>query len=457
MLGRTNPPILVALLALFSLGIAFVAERAAAQSELPLTPARLNSAAGRSILKTEQSRVLHVREGERVPQPAPTYRAVGSGIRRTATRHSSRGGFVPRHERGAVAPVHALSAPIQANGGEIIFDGATEPLPEGAIIEGYSNGPEWVVGGSGGCNSCGGGIAGGCATGTCGRGGFSLFGDEDDYCCLIPCPRLSLRNLQFFAGVQGTVNPRFSGMPSRGQDGSFGFNEGINWGFPFPLLGWHGLAGQLGFRLTQNNLSGSSFSPDSRTQMFFTGGLFRRSDWGIQGGAVIDYLKDDWYVNMEIAQLRGEVSWAGSRQHEIGFMFNTDLSNDRQTGRIVANNVLQPVTETWNPIDVYAAFYRFRSLGPNGGEGRIFGGFSGESDGLIGADALLPMTECWAFQVDFSYLIPQSNNRLVNVDEIWNVGVGLVFYPGGFGNCPPKYHRPLFNVGHNGSFFINRN
>ena len=118
-----------------------------------------------------------------------------------------------------------------------------------------------------------------------------------------------------FGGVQG-----FTGPANRGGSGSFGFHEGFNWGLPLGGLAW-----QWGANWTQNNFDGSIFTADQRNQILLTAGLFRRVDWGLQGGVVVDYLHDDWYTTANLLQLRGELSWVYPYAHELGFWFATSL------------------------------------------------------------------------------------------------------------------------------------
>ena len=142
---------------------------------------------------------------------------------------------------------------------------------------------------------------------------------EDGSCgecssCLVPCGFIfPAGNLELFAGVQGFTGP--ANQSAGG--GSFGFNEGLNWGMPIPLFGC--LGGQIGFRATQSNLSGSDASDDTRRQAFVTAGLFRRVDVGLQGGVVVDWLSDGWYRDVDLVNLRMELSWMIDGTHELGF------------------------------------------------------------------------------------------------------------------------------------------
>ncbi|MCP4815505.1 MAG: hypothetical protein GY888_23595, partial [Planctomycetaceae bacterium] len=69
--------------------------------------------------------------------------------------------------------------------------------------------------------------------------------------CLVPCPGRWLERVDFFAGVQGVTGPA-----NRGEIGSFGFYEGVNWGAPVGCLPWE-LGSQFGARWTQSHFGGS--------------------------------------------------------------------------------------------------------------------------------------------------------------------------------------------------------
>jgi hypothetical protein len=301
-----------------------------------------------------------------------------------------------------------------------------EVIPEETVYEDVSGAIDMGVVDDG-CTSCG---AAGCGGG-----------------CLVPCPILIWDNLEISAGVQG-----FTGPTNRGDSGSFGFHESVNWSAPFPCLDCWGIGAQFGARAVQSNLSGagSALTLDQREQLFVTAGGFRRVDWGLQGGVVIDYLFDEWYHEVNLAQLRGEMSWMFPYAHEFGFWFTSSLQSDTQTFDVGA----APTTETFVATDIYAFFYRYRH--DCGGDGRIFAGFTGDSDGFLGAEFELPLCDSVSVRSGFAYLIPeQSTNNGGDIHESWNVGLSLVWRPG----CPTgevDYYRPLFNVADNGSFLVDR-
>ena len=308
--------------------------------------------------------------------------------------------------------------------------------PEGDVVPGLPG----FGGGPCGCLNCG---IDPCPPNCCGN--WNSCGPVSP-CVLLP--RVPLNGLEFFGGVQG-----FTGPLNRGGSGSFGFHEGFNFGAP--CCGCWGK--QFGVNLTQSNFDGSFFTDNSRNQVFLTGGLFRRVDWGLQGGLVVDYLHDQWDYEADLLQLRGEASWKYCGCHEIGFWFTAGANNDD-------NLVLrQPEIGSTSGVDIltreasiqvndmFAFFYR-RQLAC-GGEGRVFGGWTAHDQGLIGGDLTLPINCCWSARAGFLYLAPRDSSSGPDfVQETWNVGISLVWTPCPRQPCVPNYCRPLFNVADNGSF-----
>lgn len=312
-------------------------------------------------------------------------------------------------------------------------------LPPGAVMV---DGPDGMMGGD--CDSCGG-------CGSCDSCGGCC--DDENDCCLIPCP--NWKNLTIFGGVQGFTNPG-----NRGLQGSFGFSEGFNLGMPLRFCGCStGLGLQVGLRGVHSNFSGSypTFTTEERDQLFATIGVFRRVDWGMQGGVVLDYLHDSWWYDIKIAQIRGELSWLHPCNHEVGFFFTASTDNDVFTSDQTASPFIPVGETTYQSTDMYAFFYRYRfdDCCESSGYMRLFGGFTGDRDGLFGGDMLVPLTDRWALQTNFTYLIPAETTDDGGVfNEGWNVGINFVWYP----RCNARqggYYRPLFNVADNGSLIVN--
>jgi hypothetical protein len=305
------------------------------------------------------------------------------------------------------------------------------PEPEGSSFAGPEGQPSVLAGETilqGDCGFCNGIKLGICADG-----------------CLIPCPQMQWEKFQFFTGAAGFTSPA-----NRGGHASFGFTEGFNWGTGFPAH--PKLSGQIGYRAIQSSFSGTEFTDIDRKQSFITAGIFRRADWGLQGGVVMDYMHDDWYYDLDVIQLRGEISWKYPDGHEIGFWFARASDGSTSTSKLGKPNPVGQV-ETWDLTNLHAFYYRTQHEA--GGESRIFGGFTGDQDGLVGGDIRLPINGRWALDAGFTYLIPEESSMTTgHIEEGWNVGIGLVFFPGCNTPYTLDYNRPLFNVADNGTMFL---
>ncbi|MEZ6113974.1 MAG: DUF6666 family protein [Pirellulaceae bacterium] len=369
-------------------------------------------------------------------------------------------GYVPRHQRMTGTMVFQDSEYSDS-----VMQPMGDPMPMGETII-QSNGGASVVGDHAGPHVPGeiiyedGGIIheGGWGEPVCGGCG------ECDMCCApvcwpclpcLPCLPINPENLALNAGVFGATGPRNFAGGTRTGTASFGFMEGANWGSPVPCFG--GLGMQFGFNATQSNLSGAQFTDERHRQVFVTGGAFRRVDCGLQAGLVVDYLHDEWYSTLNLTQFRGEASWVYPGSHELGFWFTASLNNDRSDS-ITQIGTAAPVTtsEAWQATDLFAFFYRYRDP-CTGGNGRLFAGFTGASDGLIGADVELPITDTIAVRSAFTYLVPEQGPRAAGPqEEGWNLGINIVWRPcGRLGGCS-DYYTPLFTAADNGTFMIDR-
>ena len=83
--------------------------------------------------------------------------------------------------------------------------------------------------------------------------------------------------------------------------------------------------------------------------------------------------------------------------------------------------------DVFQASDQYLLFYRYH--GCNGGEGRFFAGCNANSDGLLGADMLIPVGDRFSVTGGFEYLIPERAKwRRRRQQEAWNIGLGLVWH-----------------------------
>lgn len=252
----------------------------------------------------------------------------------------------------------------------------------------------------------------------------------------------------------------FTNSTDLGINGNFGTNEYLNWAMPF----WNafGVGWQVGWRGTQTNFQSATIDTgdrllqkNARTQNFITTGFFTRAfeGRGLQGGAVYDYLSDNWLDNVDVSQIRAEISYVWG-YHEAGFWSATNLGD--QVG------LFGPITRqngVASTLDLYCGFYRLQFGDAN--EWKVWGGGTGNGDGIVGSMMRAPMGRSLALEGTFTYLIPGKakafdidgkGNYSIYSPAAWNLGVNLVYYPAGRSRRSlASPYRPLFEVADNGS------
>ena len=263
------------------------------------------------------------------------------------------------------------------------------------------------------------------------------------------------RDFTASVGVTSFTNPTDLGI-----NGNYGVNEYLNWAMPF----WNafGVGWQIGARGVQTNfqpatltVNGQSWTKGSRDQVFVTTGFFTRAfeGRGLQGGAVYDYLSDGWYTDVNVAQIRSELSYVWG-YHEIGYWGAHNVTEQLGIFTPRSRNLVTGTT-----LDLYTGFYRLHFGDAN--EWRVWGGASGNGDGIVGSSMRAPMSRSFALEGTFTYLIPKQSERALVRDidanvtygpAAWNVSVNLVYYPAGRSRRSlASPYRPLFDVADNGS------
>jgi hypothetical protein len=253
------------------------------------------------------------------------------------------------------------------------------------------------------------------------------------------------RDLSVFGGVHG-----FKGPFDQGSSGNFGVQEGLNFGAPLGFWDW---GFQVGMTAAQSNFCGDevlNVRSADRNQYFFTGGIFHRAvDWGLQWGVVYDWLHDQYYADVDMKQIRSDSSFLlPGGVHEIGYFgaYGTGGQNFVLLDRQLKYYIFM------EPTDVFAFYYRHYFSG--GGVGRIWGGFSGRGDGIVGAELRVPLGTSWALENRFNYLIPkQGSGQGGSTQESYGVTIQLVWYPGQSARCVESHpYRPMLNVADNTLF-----
>ena len=158
-----------------------------------------------------------------------------------------------------------------------------------------------------------------------------------------------------------------------------------------------------------SDLSGSSGPVEQHraSSISSPAGCFRRGtrNSGWQGGAVIDYLHDNFYIKMDLLQVRSEVSYI-YHCHELGLWSAVHLRSDTQASPAFFT---QQPTVTWQSNDQFNLFYRYTFC--NGGVGRTWGGLSGVGDIIFGSDARRRFRSAGPLQLVTNYLIPAPTRR----------------------------------------------
>lgn len=341
------------------------------------------------------------------------------------------------------SPSEVWEVPTEFEGGENFESGC--PCGQGACS--CDPGSGICDPGCGVCDpGCGLGEPGcGCSQPSCGS--FIGIPGPEFWCFQVCLPRI--KDVTFWGGVQGFRGPRdfvAGAAPTSRSDSNFGFHEGVNISGRAPLVGrlFPQLSYQLGFQAFQSRLSGTDYNGDDRGQQFITAGLYRRVSSGVQFGAVFDYMQDDLDQNIDLNQVRYEISLKSPRGREIGFWGASSTNDDISDG------------VNWETVDQYAAFFRWNLY--DGYQARFWGGGTGNSEGILGADFYAPLTDSWSLQTGFNYLIPeQSPSPEATRQESWNLGINLVWHIGRSAkkgaNSP---FRPLFGVADNGWMFVDR-
>ena len=287
----------------------------------------------------------------------------------------------------------------------------------------------------------------------CHTGGCDSCGSSDLCCCLPTGFLFDWSRADVWVGTTGFTVPSniltTTNNSPGAVEGSFGFQEGFNFGNRLPGLLCGQLGSQLGARFVQAQLDGSAVGTDQRNQAFVTGGLFRRVDLGLQGGLVVDYLHDDWIYKADLLQLRGELSYLLSPCHELGFRFTDSQQIDNTSFRLPNSNTSTNISLT--TLNTYSGFYRIRMGEQARGQAELQAGWTEDSGTLLGLTLHTPLQHQVGLATNATYLIPSNDLTPSYASEGWNLSLAIVWTPGRIFGMGRDYYRPLFDVANNGS------
>jgi hypothetical protein len=379
-----------------------------------------------------------------VPQTASAKQATPAS--QTARRSAFDNVFddaVPKEPAAPVRQRSGLASPTEIGGAEVIAPGEMqlEPRPTERAIAGPGGCARCDTSG-GECNACDACGGPGCNNPNSCDFGYEIFNGNCGWWT---------RNLTLSAGAEG-----FKGPLDLGANGDFGLNEGL--GFSGPLGDPWNIGYQIGVNFLQSNFArpetvvvdDQTFQAADRHQTFITGGLFRRAlCGGLQGGVAYDYFHDSYYVQYDLQQIRSEIGWVFPCC-EVGYYGAYGVSTARP------HNFSGELTAT----DMFTLYVRHAF--ENGGEGRIWGGATGNGDGILGAELWVPLGRGFALENRVNFLIPNSTPTSIRDNpgqqrESWGLMIQLVWYPGQSALCQQRnLYRPLFSTADDSLFMVDR-
>ncbi len=277
--------------------------------------------------------------------------------------------------------------------------------------------------------------------------------DDPEICGCDECrPRRQWFALDVFTGVEGFKGPEDIGNAN----GNFGVRAGVN--AAVPVFQRWGIGLQAGLAADISNLKGSPYpffdTATTRDQYFVTVGMFQRINRGegsaFTWGFVYDFLQDNYYSALDMGQWRVKGEYEFDPCDAIGIDASIpDRGSTGQLPDLLTGGVdlfsFRPLTQ--GSVYWSHTFNNYATL-----IGR-FGVAERPSNLVFGADYHVPLTQNLALTGTFTYIMPNVGAGFPGQDEeVWNVGVGLEFVPGGFRHGGLGRLRPFIPVADNGSF-----
>lgn len=255
--------------------------------------------------------------------------------------------------------------------------------------------------------------------------------------------------LSVFVGPDGSKQPQDLGI-----NANMGLRLGMNWAVPLRRSAGLGVQVGLGQNFSDaavhvlDQIEGTS----RRTQTFLTAGLFQRVgrlDWGLS----VDVLRQRYYDQFLLAQLRGRVGVAVRADDQVGAILRVGVKGDR--------GAMGGTPVTLDPIDQVSAFHRHTwanlvqttvSAGMVNGHSDLVWVIPGDRRNrrsfVYGAEIQVPLSEKFALSGASNLILPAASGTV-------DAYLGVVWFPGhGAMRAPTHRFAPALAVANNPEFAV---
>jgi hypothetical protein len=258
-------------------------------------------------------------------------------------------------------------------------------------------------------------------------------------------------NLSFFVGPDGSKQPQDLGI-----NANMGIRLSANWGFPILRSANLGAQVGIGFNASDaavhvlDQIDGTS----RRTQTFLTLGVFQRPTDRLNWGLVYDGLREHYYDNFNLGQLRGQVGIGLTSDDEVGAWFTRGVKGDEGAMGGTAVHV-DPITQingytrhTWANAAQTTVW-----VGVAEGHHEVVWVFPDNSENkhvlVYGAQLYFPLSEKFAVTGAANLVTPTATGTV-------DAYLGVAFFPGrGALRASSNRFAPLAPVGNNPEMPVN--
>jgi hypothetical protein len=248
-------------------------------------------------------------------------------------------------------------------------------------------------------------------------------------------------------GVLTSYTAFKNGIDLDGQNANFGTRYGVFGAAP--LLREWGIGAQGGSTVGWSDWKGSQYTgDDTRFQNFITAGVFQRPCGSGFGWAIVhDWLRDDFYADMQFTQFRVAGSYQFTPGSEIGIWAALPQGRDETfVGTPAVLNRFQTLLQ--------GNLYWQQAWSDWAWSNVFIGMAESPSDITYGSNVQVALTSFVAITGSAAYVLPGSGGNDGYQEEIWNLSLGLTFYPGSAMRNARSQFRPFLPMADNGNMAI---